>query len=152
MIYDSLSRFDFYFNEQANDKIYKALKFACDFDLHADEGRYEIDGDDIYAIVAEYQSKPISELRFEAHKKYIDIQIVLAGEELLGVADVNSLSVEEAYSTEKDVAFYCQPKIYTSVLLKPGLFAVLYPHDAHQPGMMTNESCNVRKLVIKIKS
>ncbi len=151
MIYDSLDNASLYFDSERNSRLYKAIRFVREFDVSAADGRYEIEGEDIFAIVSTYKSKSSSGLKFEAHRKYADIQVVLKGHEMLGVANINDLEVTEPYSDDADVAFYSRPEIYTSVVLKKGLFALLYPDDVHQPGAMIDESCEVRKLVVKVK-
>ncbi len=149
MIYDSFDKVDLYFEK--GDKLAKAIKFALDCEPTIEDGRYEIAGDDIYAVVASYQSKPADQLKFEAHEKYIDIQLLLSGEEFVDVAYVQELEIDTPYSAEKDVCFLKQPANFSSVLLKPGRFVVLYPHDAHQPGRMIDKPTNIRKMVVKVK-
>ena len=80
-----------------NARLYAPLhkQFKKAFALLADpaiaqkpDGRYSVEGDDLYYMVQHYTTKPVDQTRFESHKKYIDIQVLLAGQELLGyVAD-----------------------------------------------------------------
>ncbi len=68
-----------------DERMETALKYIENTDLNAlENGRYEIDGDNIYAIVQDYQTKSQSEGKWEAHKKYIDIQCVIKGKEKIG--------------------------------------------------------------------
>jgi YhcH/YjgK/YiaL family protein len=96
-------------------------------------------------------SKPISEGKLEAHRKYIDIQFLLTGEELLGYTPVKDLTVAEEYNPQKDIAFFNTPKEITKVKLEPGLFCILFPDDAHLPGCRLAEPAEVRKVVIKVR-
>ncbi len=116
------------------------------------DGKYEVDGKNIYYLVQRYQSKPLAEGRFEAHQKYIDIQYVASGEEMLGYAPIDGLEVQTPYNPEKDIIFYNKPAKFTPVHLKAGLFAVLYPDDAHMPGRTVDNPSQVLKIVVKVKT
>ena len=150
MIYDIFERAGTCFAE--SDPVHKALGFAKNFDLLQADGRYEIDGDRIYANVMSYETKAAEELTFEAHRKYIDIQILLEGEEFLDVSHREDLEVDTPYSEEGDAALFKASEQDASVRLEPGKFAVLYPADIHRPGRMTaSGSRPVRKVVIKVR-
>ncbi len=115
-------------------------------------GHYEID-DTAYANIDIYETKDISLCKFEAHKKYIDIQMLLSGQERLDYTSVTGLSVSEEYDLQRDVMFFHSPSEYVdTVALKPFKFAVLYPYEAHRPQMnISNTSQIVKKVVVKIK-
>ena len=115
------------------------------------DGRYNVDGDDIYYILQHYTTKPIDQGRFESHKKYIDIQILLAGQELLGYSPTTGLEVVEPYSEEKDIMFYRVGTIIAQTKLEPGLFCLLFPHDAHLPSCHVTCPAPVHKIVFKIR-
>jgi len=149
MIYDVFAKGKLYFNKKS--VFSRALGFASHFDKLQPDGKYEIDGDKLYAIVMTYQTKSAEEAKFEAHQKYIDIQLLLEGRELMDISIGEKLSVDTAYSDEKDVAFFTSPTYFTSVLLEPGRFAVLYPDDIHRPCRKIESSEQVRKMVIKVK-
>ncbi len=116
------------------------------------DGRIEIDGDAVYALVSSYQSAPpVDPLRFEAHRKYIDIQFVLAGQEALGWVPADRLALTSAYDAAKDVWFGTLPADQaTLVRLEAGCLAVLYPEDAHAPKLALGEPAPVRKIVVKV--
>ena len=140
---------DLHFN--GNDIVSKALDFAADFDLSTPDGRHEIDGDNIFAMTAAYNTKDANDLKFEAHKKYIDIQLLLGGREFLDVSLDGQLDIDTPYSDENDAMLFGPPNRFTSVLLEPGNFVVLYPDDIHRPGRMIEEPKKVRKMVIKVR-
>ena len=119
--------------------------------LKKQDGKYTVDGEKIYYTIQRYTTKPMSEGNLEAHRKYIDIQFLLSGHELLGCAPLKSLTVAEEYNPEKDIAFFHPPKDFTKVILEPGLFCVLFPNDAHLPGCYLAVPSDVRKVVVKIK-
>jgi beta-galactosidase beta subunit len=96
-------------------------------------------------------SKTISEGNLEAHRKYIDIQFLLSGVELLGYAPLKGLAIAEEYNPQKDIAFFHTPEEITTVKLEPGLFCILFPHDAHIPGCQFDGPSDVLKVVIKVR-
>lgn len=135
-----------------DERLAKAFEILTDKSLtEKPDGKYEVDGKNIYYLVQRYQSKPLAEGRFEAHQKYIDIQYVASGEEMLGYAPIDGLEIQTPYNPEKDIIFYNRPEKYTPVHLKAGLFAVLYPDDAHMPGRAVDNPTNVLKIVVKVK-
>ena len=149
MIYDKFKNIELYFDK--GQQLRKAIDFALGFDKSQPDGRYEIDGDNIFAIVMTYETKPVEELKFEGHKKYIDIQLLLEGQEYMDVSLDKNLVVDTSYSKQNDVALFAQPQHYSSVLLKSGNFAIVFPDDLHQPGRMIKRAEQVRKMVIKVR-
>lgn len=114
-------------------------------------GRYDIDGDDLFAAVSEYETESFDERQFESHKKYIDVQYVPCGEETLYWADVKELTqTSESFSQGGDIAFY-KGKAQGSVTLAGGTCAVLFPEDAHMPNCISGEKQKVTKIVFKVK-
>jgi len=113
-------------------------------------GRHEIDSDRIYASVNEYETKDAEEIEWEAHKKYIDIQILLFGEEKIGYTHLDHLIVTKEYNSEKDIVFFSGEGEYLT--LKPGYFAIFFPHDAHRPGLISEQKIKVKKVVVKVES
>jgi YhcH/YjgK/YiaL family protein len=131
------------------------LRPAFEFlELHAEtllpEGRTEIEGDRLFALPQSYVPKPVAGARFEAHRRYADVQYVAAGAEMIGWAPVDLLETETPYDPGEDIAFYAQPAPYTPVALPAGSFAVFYPEDAHMPGCRLDADDPVRKIVVKV--
>ena len=118
----------------------------------AEEKKYEIQGDDIYAIIATYNTK--GPLKFEAHREYVDIQCLLEGQEVIESTALNGLTVGTSYDPEKDVAFYVNTDSRKTIShLVPGIFIAFFPHDAHMPGVSVGGSpMFVKKVVVKIKA
>jgi YhcH/YjgK/YiaL family protein len=118
----------------------------------AEEKEYEIQGNDIYAIISSYKTREPH--KFEAHREYVDIQCILEGQEIIESTALNGLTVDMPYDPEKDVEFYVKTdnrKIISH--LTPGVFVVFFPHDAHMPGVSVGDSPTiVKKVVIKIKA
>jgi YhcH/YjgK/YiaL family protein len=115
------------------------------------DGRYDINGDNLYYIIQRYTTKPIKEGRLEAHKKYIDIQFVASGEEVIGHSFPGQLNIQEPYDEAKDVVFYKVPDEINTVKLSKGMFCILFPQDGHMPGCQLNGPSNVVKVVVKLK-
>jgi YhcH/YjgK/YiaL family protein len=143
-----------------NTRLYVGLhaRFAKAFEILRDkslsqkeDGKYAVDSDNIYYTIQRYTTKPLSEGKLEAHRKYIDIQFLLEGVEILGYTPLKGLSVAEEYNPEKDIAFFITPKEITKVKLEPGLFCILFPDDAHLPCRQLAGPAEVRKVVIKIR-
>ncbi len=105
-----------------------------------------------FANVDEYTTKTLENCKLEAHKKYIDIQLLLSGVEELDYISVEGLAVKEAYDEARDVAFFETPdRVLNKVVLEGGKFVLLYPHEAHQPQMAyKNNPSAVKKVVVKL--
>ena len=147
MIFDTLNNVD---NYKGLGRVYTALKFLSETDFtEIDLGRYELDGDNIFYMVQSYDTDP-SKTVSEAHRKYIDIQFMVDGEEIIGVADISSEKELTEAKEENDVWFYnCKTEPLT---LSAGKYMVLYPNDLHCPGVATNgKSLTCRKVVVKVK-
>lgn len=114
------------------------------------DGRAEIDGDRLFALVQTYKPKPIRGSKFEAHRRHADVQYIAAGAERIGCAPTEALQVEVPYDFEKDIEFYAQPKRYTAIAIPAGTFAVFYPEDAHMPCCRLDSDARVRKIVVKV--
>ncbi|MFL5382474.1 MAG: YhcH/YjgK/YiaL family protein [Longimicrobiaceae bacterium] len=121
------------------------------FDPSTPDGRHDIDGDEVFALVSTYATGPATEKRFETHRVYIDLQYVAAGSERILHAPAHGLAVETPYDAAKDIAFYAEPKASSSLLLRAGDLAVFHPADAHKPGCMAGGRDEVRKVVVKVR-
>ena len=116
------------------------------------EGRYEIDGTDVYAFIQQYTSKLETESSFEAHKRYIDIQYILSGVEVMDFSDASLLTVKTEYSDEKDVMFFDDCDNSGRIIVCEGEYGIFFPWDAHKPGMCKDSKPDtVRKIVVKVK-
>lgn len=109
-------------------------------------GRYE--KDDYFALVQEFDTVPMSEKPFELHKKYLDVHITLSGEEVLEYEDITKLEETSPYNEEKDgqkLSGVGQP-----VVIKEGMFCLVFAHDGHKPGCCMETSAALRKIVLKV--
>lgn len=115
-----------------------------------ENGKYELDGDKLFALVQSYETKDSDECRLESHKKYMDIQYVQEGTEVMYWSLVDGLKVTEDLSEISDVIFYEDDKNATELVVNEKSFALFFTHDAHKPGVKFNTKSNVRKIVFKI--
>ena len=130
----------------------QAVDFARQFDPAAADGKIEIDGQRMYAMVLSYKTKSTDGLPFEAHKKYLDVQILLRGEERMDVSLDADLPIQTPYSEDADAILFDAPDSYSSLVAKPGQFAAFFPEDIHRPSAaLGGASADVRKLVVKIR-
>lgn len=123
------------------------------------EGKKEIDGLDIFAMLQEYktfsptQKKEDGTLKktFEGHKKYTDIQIVLSGREVMEYAPLEgNTPIIVGYNEEKDI-YKANPLTKQDIVVEAESFAAFFPEDLHKPCMDVNgEKYNVKKLVVKV--
>jgi len=130
----------------------KAFAFLRENDLSSLElKRYDIDGDNVYAPVSEYLTKNEEDARYEAHRAYIDIQYVVSGKELIGVAPLSARVVElEPYKEANDIEFFTVSG-GENRLATPSRVFIFFPEDAHRPGLKDAENSPVRKVVVKIR-
>ncbi len=112
-------------------------------------GRYELDGEKVFALVQRYQTKPLAEGKWESHCKHIDVQFVVSGVERIGWAPISRLTLTELYDETKDVAFYKGNGDFVTV--PEGSFVILFPEDAHMPGIAVDEPSPVTKVVVKVR-
>lgn len=110
-------------------------------------GRYEL-GDKAYISVQEYKTH--ENLQFEAHKEWIDIQLIVSGCERILTASVKTGKPETAYTRETDVRFYHCTEQIKRVDLYPDQLVILFPEDLHAPSNSISASVPVRKVVFKI--
>lgn len=115
------------------------------------DGRYEIQGDRVFALVQRYETEAPAAPRFEAHRKYIDVQYIVTGSEAIGWAPLGRLDVTEKYDEGKDVCFGFVPEgEWSPVTLCAGELAVIYPADAHAPKLALGGPSKVMKIVVKV--
>lgn len=150
MILDKIDNWNMYFRKESI--LYDGMRFILEeFNENIRDGRYEIKGNDIYAMVQSYSTEAPETKKFESHKQYIDVQYIVSGRELMGWLPVYELETMTTYSEEKDVVFYHPKEGISQLVLMPGMFAVFYPADAHRPCCFFDEPEQVRKIVVKVR-
>lgn len=148
MIKDKLKNAENYYI--LSDNLRKGFEWLRDTDLEGlADGKYEIDGNVVYASVQTYLTK--TEANYEAHKNYIDIQYLIDGCEFVGVTDLDNCKTCIEYDNERDLEFFECLKEDDYQSLRKGEFLVLFPHDAHKPSMDYNGlKSEVKKVVVKV--
>lgn len=148
MIIDKLKNAESYYSLGQNFK--KAFEFLKKNDIsNLKNGKYEIQGDEIFVSIQDYTTKPIKEGCWEAHRIYADIQYIIEGTEQLGYADTNELQPSCDYDCDKDIVFLQGDGQFTKA--KAGDFLIFFPQDAHMPCISIDEPQYVKKAVVKIK-
>lgn len=132
--------------------LHKDFKLVFDYlknhDLTTMEcGRHELRGSEVFFNLQEYETK--AEQKLEAHKKYIDIQVVALGEEYMGYTNISNTTVKEAYDEAKDVMFL--DGSVDKLKADNKTFLIFYPEDAHMPALAVKEAKWVKKAIFKIK-
>lgn len=148
MIIDTMENFGTYFTTEAWSQIFNYIDgLAAD----AQTGKFPLQGEKLIINVDAYATKAMAECVLETHEKYVDIQLLLDGEEYIDVYPAAGLEVKDEYDADRDVAFYHVPETTpVRVKLVPGNFTVLFPQDAHMPQLKVAESCDVKKIVVKV--
>ena len=124
------------------------LAYLREHDLESpDPGRTDIDGDSVFAIIQDYETRLPEAGKWEAHRRYWDIQYIVQGAEILHYANIAHLTAG-VYVPEKD--FLPLEGVGDRITLRAGMAAILSPQDAHMPGMAIDRPMRVRKVVIKV--
>ena len=113
------------------------------------EGRYEFEGG-AYANAESYVTKSSAEKEFEAHRKFIDVQIIVSGQETIEVAETSDPAFVITKPYVHDIEFMNGEVEAKKIELQAGEFCVLYPEDAHKPCTHLDGEHEVKKIVIKL--
>jgi YhcH/YjgK/YiaL family protein len=130
-------------------KAFEFLKKAVSEDFA--DGNYEIDGENIFAFISSYETKKEAEAKFEAHRKYVDIQCVISGNEVIGFDSEKETKLLEDYKDGGDICFYELSENYDSIVLGKGEFVIIMADELHAPCMsVKNTPQAVKKIVVKV--
>ncbi|MDR0692783.1 MAG: YhcH/YjgK/YiaL family protein [Prevotellaceae bacterium] len=147
MIIDSLLSLERYFSMHPGfEKAYRFLRRQPLEQLI--EGRHVIDGDNVYATVSEGPGKALEAAKLEVHDAYIDIQVLIKGQETMGWRDRRHCKIlNAAYDEKLDMALYDdEPDVFFT--LEPEHIVIFFPYDAHAP--MIGDGV-IRKIIVKVK-
>ena len=121
--------------------------------LSGDSDRVEVNGENAFYSASTYINKPAAECKYEAHRKYIDIQYVVSGLEEIRLAPAEQLDVTQDFTTDGDIAFYGDTESYQRALLGAGDFVIIFPCEAHMPLVAPFDNpTKTTKAVAKIKA
>ena len=148
MILDKIENIGTYYG------VSKRLNQAFDYLRTSDfstleNGIHKIEGKRLFVIINEYKTKPNELKILEAHKKYIDLQFIQKGEEIIDYEPLMEQKIHKEYDKENDYVLYSTTQS-TRLRLAEGMFAVFFPDDLHLPGIIDCNITDVRKIVIKI--
>ncbi len=110
------------------------------------DGKYEINGDRVYAIVDRTQGRKVSDGKLEGHRKYLDIQYVISGDESMGWRPSTGLPSAVSYDATRDLEFF-EGEPESIIRVPPGSFAIFLPTDAHLPLIGDG---SIHKVVVKV--
>jgi len=113
-------------------------------------GKHGIRADAVFALAMKAPSKSPAAAKFESHRDSIDIQCLLSGAEMIGVAPTGQLQGATAYDAAKDIVFYATPQRYQSLTIPAGRFAVFFPWEGHMPMCHSAGPHKLHKVVIKV--
>lgn len=146
MIYDTLDHLSRY--EGMHPGVLQGLRFLAETDFSAQaQTRFELDGDRLFAFTQEYETREDNDTP-EAHRRYIDIQYLIDGEELVGVAPLEEMTEEVEAKPDNDIRFYHGPT--AKLPIGKRRFLVLFPEDAHAPCIALGAPAAVKKCVVKV--
>jgi biofilm protein TabA len=128
-----------------------AFAWLAAFSPETPDGRVDLEGDDLYALVQSYGTVSPDQKAYESHRAYADIQFVAAGAEVIYYAPISSLRPTTAYDPDKDCVLYADPPVGTPLHLGPGTMAIFLPHDGHKPGCSNGQRCEMKKVVVKVR-
>ena len=147
MIKDKIENADLYVN--THPLFAKAFDWLKEFGKTAPDGKVFIEGEDLVAIPQHYTSHPYTDDKYETHKRYIDIQVVLEGEELVYLGNPEQMAVNIPFDVEKDIDF--RTGFGEATTLSAGEFMVIYPHEAHEPGVSPASGDKpIHKIIFKV--
>ncbi len=113
-------------------------------------GTYPIDGTEMFALVREYETLDTEDEELERHKKYIDLQYMVSGAELVGHAFLKNQAPSKEYDATDDFMLFAEsPSFFTK--MEAGTFMIFFPTDLHMPCLKADEAKKVKKVVIKIR-
>jgi YhcH/YjgK/YiaL family protein len=112
-------------------------------------GKYFIEGENIFALVQEYETLDAANEQMEAHKKYIDVQYLIKGKELVGLALLGNQTISKSYENETDFMLVADAPSFFATL-SAGNFMIFYPTDLHMPCIKIDEPAMVKKVVVKV--
>tara|TARA_Y100000310_G_C20607344_1_gene776212 strand:+ start:953 stop:1417 length:465 start_codon:yes stop_codon:yes gene_type:complete len=139
------------FEGEFSSSIKKALDYIKNTNFSSMKGKYDVEGDKLFAIIDEYETIKKEDKQTEAHRKYIDLQFIYSGSEMMGCAFENSENeVLKEYDEEKDVVHFSKVKEEVNLPAYPGMFFIFFPEEIHRPGCILEKKEFVKKVIVKI--
>ncbi len=152
MVFDRLAQWRTWFRGEPWEQ---AFSFIETLGPDTPDGRTELDGEALYALVMSYPTIQPAEAVLETHDRHIDIQCTLRGAEGMLWWPRKGLDIREPYNAERDRTFYVPPEEPAPCRVDVGAscFAVFFPADAHMPQLAVGDRSEViRKVVVKVRT
>lgn len=132
-----------------NPNLDAAINFISKNDLNLlPNGKNIVKGDNIFINKFSYTCNNEENLFFEGHTDYLDIHIVLSGQELLGYSDISNINSKYNYNEQENFIEF-NGDISSYINLTPGNFIITFPEDVHLPKISINNDF-VQKVVCKV--
>lgn len=138
----------FAYIEKLQDK--NSSEYKSILNIKVDECNKIVLDENCFVLEQSYITKNKENCLFESHRKYIDIQYMFEGDEIMEVENVNNLEVSSIYDEKLDYAKHFQTSNSSSLKIKESEMAIFYPHDAHMPCIKIDENKKIIKAVFKI--
>jgi biofilm protein TabA len=150
MIYDQLSKIHTYKGISGN--LDTAIDYIASQEIgELAEGAHHIDGDNVVVHIKSYETGDPKTIKYEAHRKYIDIHFVVDGKEGCFYTPLEDLQSSEPFDENGDTGLYSDPAgTEVAVPLTPGVFALFFPHDGHKPSCELEGKLSLRKVIVKV--
>jgi YhcH/YjgK/YiaL family protein len=147
MLYDHIENAATYY--KLSPRIEAGLRFLQRSDLQTlPVGTMELDGERLFALIQEYPTKRPEETFWETHKKYIDVQYIVSGAEVMRFAPRQSMQLKEEYNPQRDIFVWTGDG--QQLVLSAGCFVIFHPHDVHMGGLLIDQPRPIRKIVLKL--
>lgn len=150
MIYSKLTSLSVKHLCDSNEIWDKAFRFIKNLPEQPETGIHPIIGEDMFCNVMRYNTVEPIDSKYESHRKFVDLQYTIDGEESIDWLLSSNLDCNGSYAEETDLQFYHPADSMSRVKMAPGFFAIFLPDDAHRPKIKSGNTGNVFKLVIKI--
>ena len=129
----------------------KAFAFLKEHDLDSiPVGKYPIDEENVIASVTEDSTKDFEKTNWESHRRFIDIQCIISGEEKMGISPINEAVAIKPYDDQRDLINYTAPGKFS--VAGPATFFIFFPSEAHRPNITPGGNKVVKKIVVKVKA
>lgn len=147
MIFDSIDHLKNYVGINAG--LDQVIQLISNQQLdHSKAGKVIVEGDSLFYLVQEYTTQELSDVKIEAHRQYIDLQLIIKGDEIMECANIKELTMLTTYDENSDIQFF-QGDV-NRLSARENDFAVFFPHDGHRTGLALQTTKQVKKIVFKI--
>lgn len=127
-----------------------ALRYIGETDFsEMESGRYDIDGDNVYAFVQRYTTAPADENQTEGHERYADIHLVFSGRERMGYTPIDTAVPTGERIPEADMVFYRPLEQFFP--MEENTFCIMWPQDIHEPRCILDAPADVVKILVKVR-